>query len=38
MEDWRKFERQVLEEKRLVESIISMLSGITFENVMTMAS
>lgn len=33
LEDWRKFERQVLEEKRTVESIISMLSGITFENV-----
>lgn len=33
LEEWRKFESGVLAEKRMVESILSMLSGITFENV-----
>lgn len=32
LEDWKKFETSILQEKRLVESVISMLNGMTFDN------
>lgn len=33
IDTWRKFENDVLAEKRMVESILGVLSGMTFENV-----
>jgi hypothetical protein len=32
IDTWRKFENDVLSEKRMVESILNVLSGMTFEN------